>query len=166
MTKTPSKVAYFSLLDFFCNTAKNGPVCPDSWKPNIAFSMPPILGTNLWNNHVLSNFQNDSNPMDPQVWYTTKQNTTVYAIVIGWPLSDSPLKLGSVKSTNQTQISVLGLNQNVEAFEQTNTGLKVQLPAFSKLYQACYSCQWATVLKMTSVVPVALKTNAPKIEVL
>ena len=114
----------------------------------------------------LSNFQNDSNPQDPQVWYTTKQNTTVYAIVIGWPLSDAPLELGSVKSTNQTQISVLGLNQNVESFEQTKTGLKVQLPAFSKLYQACYSCQWATVLKMTSVVPVALKTNAPKIEVL
>ena len=100
------------------------------------------------------------------MWYTTKQNTTVYAIVIGWPLSDAPLELGSVKSTNRTQISVLGLNQNVESFEQTNTGLKVQLPAFSKLYQACYSCQWATVLKMTSVVPVALKTNTPKIEVL
>ena len=139
-------------------------VCPLLLKYNKVYFESSLIAKP--NNHVLSNFQNDSSPQDPQVWYTTKQNTTVYAIVIGWPLSDAPLELGSVKSTNQTQISVLGLNQNVESFEQTNTGLKVQLPAFSKLYQACYSCQWATVLKMTSVVPVALKTNAPKIEVL
>ena len=111
-------------------------------------------------------FQNDSIAQDPQVWYTTKKNTTVYALVLGWPKSDQPLELGSVESTDKTEISVLGLNQNVQSFEQTHKGLKIRLPPFSMLYQACYSCQWATVLKMSNVIPVPLKKSAPKIELL
>ena len=111
-------------------------------------------------------FQNDSIAQDPQVWYTTKQNATVYALVLGWPKSDQPLELGSVKSTDETEISVLGLNQKVQSFEQTHKGLMIRLPSFSMLYQACYSCQWATVLKMSNVIPVPLKKSAPKIELL
>ena len=110
-------------------------------------------------------FQNDSISQNPQVWYTTKENI-VYAIVLGWPKSDQPLELGSVESTDETKISVLGLNQNVQSFEQTHDGLKINLPPFSMIYQACYSCQWATVLKMTNVVPVAVEKRAPKIELL
>ena len=111
-------------------------------------------------------FQNDSNTQDPQVWYTTKQDTTVYAIVLGWPKSDQPLELRSVESTDKTEISVLGLNQNVQSFEQTHEGLKIHLPPFSMLYQACYSCQWATVLKMTNVAPRAMRKRTPKVEML
>ena len=111
-------------------------------------------------------FQNDTNAQDPQVWYTTKQNTTVYAIVLGWPKSDQPLELGSVESTDQTEIIMLGLNQNVQSFGQTHKGLKIHLPPFSMLYQACYSCQWVTVLKMSNVIPAPLKKSSPEIELL
>jgi len=111
-------------------------------------------------------YQNDTNAQDPQVWYTSKQNTTVYAIVLGWPKSDQPLELGSVESTDQTEIIMLGLNQNVKSFEKTHKGLKIRLPPFSMLYQACYSCQWGTVLKMSNVIPSAMKKFSPKIELL
>ena len=126
----------------------------------------PIFDCALDNLLILKFFQNDTNAQDPQVWYTTKQNTTVYAIVLGWPKSDQPLELGSVESTDQTEIIVLGLNQNVQSFEQTHKGLKIRLPPFSMLYQACYSCQWATVLKMSNVIPSAMKKFSPKIELL
>ena len=124
-----------------------------------------IFDCALENLLILRFFQNDTNAQDPQVWYTTKQNTTVYAIVLGWPKSDQPLELGSVESTDQTEIIMLGLNQNVQSFEQTQKGLKIRLPPFSMLYQACYSCQWGTVLKMSNVIPSAMK-KSPKIELL
>ena len=82
-------------------------------------------------------------------------------------MSDQPLVLGSVESTDQTEIALLGLNQNVKSFEQTHNGLEIHLPPFSMLYQACYSCQWATVLKMNNVAPRAMETQrTPKVEML
>ena len=50
MKKTPSKVAHNRPPMFFFSTAKNGPVCPGSWKP-IQF---PLFDTNLWSTPILN----------------------------------------------------------------------------------------------------------------
>lgn len=108
--------------------------------------------------------QNDSLARNPDVWYTSK-GADVYAIVLGWPLQDETLELGSVKADNSmSSIHILGLNQALN-FEQGSDRLKIQLPSFFKLFHACKACQWAFVLKMSHVAPTH-QENVPKVQVL
>ena len=49
MKKTPSKVGYFSkIAEIFCMYCKKQPGLPRQLHTHIAFSMFPILGTDLW----------------------------------------------------------------------------------------------------------------------
>jgi alpha-L-fucosidase len=60
--------------------------------------------------------------------FTTK-GKTLYAIVLGWPETrQSLIKSLSANSGKVTSVSLLGHHDRLR-FEQTDTGLRVQLPA-------------------------------------
>jgi alpha-L-fucosidase len=103
-------------------------------------------------------YQNDTFAQSPQVWYTTKKNITVYAIMLGWPNLDEILTLGSVKADSGTKIEILGYQSGPLQFKQEENGLSIKLPPFVTVIKGCPVCQWASVLKMTKVRP---KTSEP-----
>lgn len=93
-------------------------------------------------------YQNDS--YTKNVWYTSKtfnNQTTVYAITLQWP-TNHMLCLGSVRSTSQTKVTILGYPGSLHIAQMAGVGLKIDLPdiPFNKM-----PCDWAWVFKVENV---------------
>lgn len=87
--------------------------------------------------------QNDTS--NPHVWYTARDHF-VNAILLEWP-EDGQVVLGSVASTPQTVIVILGnSNPGYLQFKDSPDGLKVVLPP-----RQTVKSDWAFVLKMFQV---------------
>nr|XP_045615843.1 alpha-L-fucosidase-like [Procambarus clarkii] len=95
--------------------------------------------------------QNDS--VTPGVWYTQKGNL-VYSIVLSWPKGDT-LTLGSVLSTSQTSVTMLGYSGSRLEFMDGADGLKVTFPRMSQV-----TSQWVWVLAMSGVTPAQTSDTA------
>ncbi|KAK7085025.1 Tissue alpha-L-fucosidase [Halocaridina rubra] len=93
--------------------------------------------------------QNDSSTSG--VWFTTKNNY-VYSIVLNWP-KGGVLTLGSVSSTPQTQVTMLGYHQGKRLIplqvSSEKNGMQVSFPPMADV-----KSQWAWVLVMSQVNPV------------
>ena len=97
--------------------------------------------------------QNDSFSADPQVWYTTTGNNVVYASMLGWPSNESFVTLQSVRATSESKFEILGQNGKYLEFNQDENYLHIYMPSYFKLIKACATCQIASVIKMTNVLP-------------
>jgi len=98
-----------------------------------------VYGTEPWTT------QNDT--VNPNVWYTSKEEVTVYAHVLGWPQSGM-VELGSVLPTDTTEVSLLGFSRgNLTWKEGTgNVTMVVTLPD-----RADVNSDWGYVLKMVNL---------------
>jgi alpha-L-fucosidase len=97
--------------------------------------------------------QNDSLSESPHVWYTqSKDESTVYGIVLGWPMNDdSTVTLGDVKTSANTQIQLIGYDKPL-TFMQGEVGVTVQFPPLQNFMRQCEDfCQWGYTLKMTNL---------------
>ena len=93
-------------------------------------------------------YQNDSISKQPQVWYTTRGDN-IYGMVLGWP-SHSQLYLGNVKTSESTQITLLGYNKNLEYIRLENGNLEIAFPPMDEFIDNCGKyCQWAYTIKIT-----------------
>ncbi|XP_066982311.1 alpha-L-fucosidase-like [Macrobrachium rosenbergii] len=88
-------------------------------------------------------YQNDT--LTPGVWYTSNNNN-VYAIVLSWP-EDDLLPLGSVVSTPETKVNMLGY-QGELTFAAGSPGIEVTFPNMAKV-----KSKWAWVLELIAVSP-------------
>ncbi|CAL4059913.1 unnamed protein product, partial [Meganyctiphanes norvegica] len=86
--------------------------------------------------------QNDT--LTEGVWFTMKESA-VYAFVLSWPTGDV-LTLGSVQSTPNTKITMLGQESQPLLYKTARKGLQVVFPPMSEI-----SSQWVWVLKMENV---------------
>lgn len=102
--------------------------------------------------------QNDS--VTPGVWFTSNSDR-VYAIVLSWP-KGGVLTLGSVLPTPETHISMLGYHENSIQrnfqLKLVSKGMQVVFPPMSDV-----SSQWAWVLVMSGVEPVARTAPPPSV---
>ena len=97
--------------------------------------------------------QNDSMSESPHVWYTqSKDETIVYGIVLGWPMSDdSSVTLGDIRTREDTRISLIGYDEPL-VYTQNPTSTKIEFPPLQKFLQQCKEyCQWGYTLKMENV---------------
>lgn len=71
----------------------------------------------------------------------------VYAITLKWP-TNHMLCLGSVRSTSQTKVTILGYPGSLHITQMAGIGLKIDLPdiPFNKM-----PCDWAWVFKVENV---------------
>nr|XP_053656327.1 alpha-L-fucosidase-like [Cherax quadricarinatus] len=88
--------------------------------------------------------QNDT--VTPGVWYTLKGDL-VYSIVLIWP-KDNTLTLGSVQSTPDTTVTMLGYSSSNLQFKDAIGGLSVTFPPMSQV-----TSQWVWVLAMSGINP-------------
>ena len=102
--------------------------------------------------------QNDSYAKTPEVWYTSKADA-VYAIMLGWP-ENGIIELGDVKANAKSKITMIGFAESLN-FAMESNRLKIDLPPFLKVFNACKASQWASVLKLTNVEPTE-QLNAPE----
>ena len=111
----------------------------------LAVNGEAIYSTRPWTH------QNDSLSIQPQVWYTTK-NEIVYGIALGWP-SHSELVLGDITTSVSTKITLLGYQNPLKYMTDGDGMLKILFPPMDEFLRSCGKyCQWAYTLKITNPV--------------
>ena len=96
--------------------------------------------------------QNDSISTHPQVWYTQKSDA-VYAIALGWPKNEV-LSLGDIVPNAQTQINLLGYNDQALSFTNKHNVVEITFPNMRMFLESCgLHCLPAFALKITNVRP-------------
>ena len=85
--------------------------------------------------------------------------------MLGWPSNESFVTLKSVRATSDSKFEMLGQNGKYLEFNQDENYLHIYMPSYFKLIKACPTCQFASVIKMTNVLPNSnLKANEVKVQ--
>ncbi len=126
-----------------------------------------LAAWNFINHEAIYNVRPWIVPREENIWFTASADReTVYAIITGipdWPLGKrKEFVLGSVKSTQETKISILGQNDEVleyspeanvrSSFVQKDNGLQISVVRAQRIYN---NKKWPNpiVVKLENVLP-------------
>lgn len=103
-----------------------------------------INGEAIFNTHPWK-FQNDTD--NPNVWYTTSNDQSVYAILIRVPLGNKKVVIKSPVLTESSTISLLGYTGRLQWVGPPEGGILIDLSSvdYTKINN------WALVFKMTNL---------------